>query len=209
MPKFAITSDLHNRELSQWQVDSLKGVDALLICGDISGPEYDTLDSPSYRQLRKISDAGIRVIATPGNHDVFIYEQMCKSGGAKIDYEYMTHIGAYVKRRYGRSVDLGGWSLEKIKNSTGVQILVDEATEVDGVRIYGTPWCPRFCGWAFMGDDDFLKDKFAMIPKDVDILLTHTPPLFEDSEIDEVHYYKEGTPGPHCGSKVLADEIIA
>jgi predicted phosphodiesterase len=46
------------------------------------------------------------------------------------------------------------------------------------LKIYGSPWQPRFYDWAFnldrFGKD--LEEKWKQIPEDTDILLTHTPP---------------------------------
>ena len=56
-----------------------------------------------------------------------------------------------------------------------VHLLIDSGVEVSGVKVYGTPWVPRFGNWAFMLEEFALKDKYAAIPAHVDILLTHGP----------------------------------
>ena len=56
--------------------------------------------------------------------------------------------------------------------------LQDSKTEVFGLKIYGTPWQPKFCGWAFNLDRGHaLMEKWDQIPDDTDILITHTPPV--------------------------------
>lgn len=55
-------------------------------------------------------------------------------------------------------------------------LLVDKEVECYGIRIYGTPWSPRFGQWGYMRPDEDLYDYFKQIPKGVHILLTHTPP---------------------------------
>ena len=59
--------------------------------------------------------------------------------------------------------------------------LQDEAVEVDGITIYGSPWQPTFNSYACdafaLPRGQALKEKWAMIPPGVDILLTHTPPM--------------------------------
>ncbi len=47
-----------------------------------------------------------------------------------------------------------------------------------GIKIYGSPWTPRFYDWGFNDDDteDRLGERYGNIPDDVDILLTHGPP---------------------------------
>lgn len=50
--------------------------------------------------------------------------------------------------------------------------------EIYGLKIYGTPWQPEFCKWAFnvpRGKD--CLDKWELIPANIDVLISHTPPL--------------------------------
>merc|ERR1712080_574052 len=43
--------------------------------------------------------------------------------------------------------------------------------------IYGSPWQPEFCDWAFMlPRGQPMKEIWAMLPASIDVLLTHTPP---------------------------------
>jgi predicted phosphodiesterase len=55
--------------------------------------------------------------------------------------------------------------------------LQDAATEVNGLKMYGTPWQPYFYDWAFNLYEEQLVKKWAMIPDDTDILVCHGPPL--------------------------------
>lgn len=55
--------------------------------------------------------------------------------------------------------------------------LEDSAVEIGGIKIYGSPWSPIFYGWHFMLPREELAKKWSLIPKDTDILLTHTPPF--------------------------------
>jgi len=55
--------------------------------------------------------------------------------------------------------------------------LQDSSIAVDGLKIYGSPWQPRFFDWAFNLNRGYeLAEKWAMIPDDIDILITHGPP---------------------------------
>jgi Icc-related predicted phosphoesterase len=47
------------------------------------------------------------------------------------------------------------------------------------VKIWGSPWQPEFCNWAFNlpRNGEELEEKWAMIPQDTDILITHGPPF--------------------------------
>jgi Icc-related predicted phosphoesterase len=55
-------------------------------------------------------------------------------------------------------------------------LLQDSAVEIDGWKVYGSPWQPRFLDWAFNLDEPELERKWAVIPDDTDILLLHGPP---------------------------------
>lgn len=59
--------------------------------------------------------------------------------------------------------------------------LCDSGYEYKGLRIWGSPWTPSFIGvnpkcTAFMKTDDELSEYWAMIPENLDILITHGPP---------------------------------
>jgi Icc-related predicted phosphoesterase len=55
--------------------------------------------------------------------------------------------------------------------------LRDSGIEIDGKRIWGSPWQPWFCNWAFnLRTDSELREKWDLIPSDTDILVTHGPP---------------------------------
>jgi len=59
----------------------------------------------------------------------------------------------------------------------GVSYLRDSGTEIEGLRIWGSPWQPWFMDWAFnLERGPQLAQKWARIPDDVEILITHGPP---------------------------------
>lgn len=76
--------------------------------------------------------------------------------------------------------------------------LKDESVEIEGIKIYGTPWVPKFFDWAFMKEDAELKDIFSKIPEGLDILLSHGPAY---------QILDRNNRGIHCGSKSLRDKI--
>lgn len=56
--------------------------------------------------------------------------------------------------------------------------LQDETIEIGGFKIYGSPWQPEFHSWAFnLPRGESLQQKWAQIPTDTDILVTHCPPF--------------------------------
>ncbi len=59
----------------------------------------------------------------------------------------------------------------------GFVYLQDDGAVIDGRRFWGSPWQPKFRIWAFgatRGPE--LAAKWAKIPDDVDVLVTHGPP---------------------------------
>lgn len=58
-----------------------------------------------------------------------------------------------------------------------VQSLHDNSVEIEGLKIYGTSWNPRYHDWAFnVSRGPQMWEKLKDIPTDIDILVTHSPP---------------------------------
>ena len=59
----------------------------------------------------------------------------------------------------------------------GITYLQDSAIAIEGLKIYGSPWQPRFFDWAFnLSRGAEMAEKWRLIPDDIDILITHGPP---------------------------------
>jgi Icc-related predicted phosphoesterase len=81
----------------------------------------------------------------------------------------------------------------------GVIYLMDNSVEVEGLKIYGSPWQPRFYDWAFNVDRTRIAEKWALIPEGMDIIMTHGP----------VHGILDYTPTyVNVGCEALYDKII-
>jgi predicted phosphodiesterase len=60
----------------------------------------------------------------------------------------------------------------------GIVYLEDSGVELDGVRFWGSPWQPWFFDWAFnLQRGPEIAAKWALIPDDTDVLITHGPPM--------------------------------
>lgn len=71
---------------------------------------------------------------------------------------------------------------ELVPASLKWKYLQDSSIEIEGFKIYGTPWQIFFCDWAFNApeEDDqevFLAQKYSQIPLDTDIIISHGPPF--------------------------------
>jgi Icc-related predicted phosphoesterase len=61
---------------------------------------------------------------------------------------------------------------------TNAIYLQDESIELEGRIIYGSPWTSEFMNWAFMlPKGQPLKEKWDLIPHNLDLLITHGPPF--------------------------------
>ena len=54
--------------------------------------------------------------------------------------------------------------------------LEDEAVEIAGLHVYGSPFTPKFCGSFQLADQHEADQKWSSIPEGLDILVTHGPP---------------------------------
>lgn len=90
---------------------------------------------------------------------------------------------------------------EQICEDHGIKYLRDRGAIIEGLHIYGTPWTPAYCNWAFNLDELDLEDRFNHIPGGLDILITHGPPygiLDENRQDFEIN---------NPGSKALKDVV--
>jgi Icc-related predicted phosphoesterase len=88
-----------------------------------------------------------------------------------------------------------------LMNSPDFHYLQDSEVEVEGLKVYGSPWTPWFHDWAFnaqRGED--IKGLWDNIPGDTDILVTHGPPLGHG---DRVLY----PPGQRVGCEDLLNRV--
>jgi predicted phosphodiesterase len=68
------------------------------------------------------------------------------------------------------------------------------------LRLYGTPWQPEFCGWAFNlpRNSSALRLIWSKVPEGLDILITHGPPA---GVLDRTAY------GEQAGCQLLAEQV--
>jgi len=61
---------------------------------------------------------------------------------------------------------------------SSITYLQDSKVVFNGVKFYGSPWQPRFFDWAFNVDrGPEIAKKWALIPEDTNVLITHGPPF--------------------------------
>ena len=85
-----------------------------------------------------------------------------------------------------------------------ISYLQDSEVIIDGVKFYGSPWTPEFMGWAFAlpKDPRSAEERFAMIPDDTDVVISHGPAYGILDQVDNL-----GVLGEHLGCPSLAKRI--
>ena len=79
------------------------------------------------------------------------------------------------------------------------EYLQDRAYEYRGVRFYGSPWTPELVDWAYYLDDDQLRERWELIPDEVEVLITHTPPF---------GILDRNSSGRNCGCRELQRRLL-
>ena len=138
-------SDLHG------ELPPLKGGDLLICAGDCTANDKIAQWVVFFDWL-KGQDYKHKVLVG-GNHDGFL-ERCISSKEARILFE-----------EAGEEMD-----------PMPCEYLCDSGLEIEGLKIWGSPWTPRFYNWHFMLDrGERIRQKWALIPDDTDILVTHAP----------------------------------
>jgi Icc-related predicted phosphoesterase len=123
----------------------------------------------------------------PGG-DILIHSGDMSSMG--YEQELYAFLKWFSKQKYEHKVFIAGnhdWIFERnparaqeiLSDFPDIIYLQDNSVELEGLKIYGSPWQPAFYDWAFNlpRNGDQIEQKWAQIPEDVDILITHGPPF--------------------------------
>lgn len=148
-------ADLHG------ELPDLKGGDLLIVAGDLTATDSveDYIDFKNW---------------------ILPYAGASGSKGESPRYSKIIIIGGNHDNRIQNKRD--GFDLYFAKDkSSPIAYLEDSGTEFEGLKIWGSPWTRTFEGMnprckAFTLDtEEELAKKWALIPDDVDILVTHSP----------------------------------
>ncbi len=134
----------------------LQGGDVLIITGDLT-PSDKLEQYLEFNLWLKKQDYDIKIVIG-GNHDMLLE----KGIDCKISDDYIALIKPILAEK--------------------TIYLENSGTEYKGLKFWGTPhslWFDRInphCT-AFTGHEDELKEKYDLIPNDIDILVSHSPPF--------------------------------
>lgn len=149
-------SDLHGN------FPKLEGGDLLIVAGDLTARDTEKQNEDFWRWVAYQDYKKMIVIA--GNHDNYMknhpnslvdegktLEYLCDSGTEFCLYPHITEVGKTYERQK--------------------------------VKIWGSPWTKTFeginphCTAFTLENEEDLQKKWDLIPKDTDILITHSPPF--------------------------------
>lgn len=157
--RFVCFSDTHGKHDQMPQEHHLEA-DVLLHAGDFTNTGELTQVQSFSEWLRGYPATHKVVIA--GNHDI-------------------TFQPEFYEREWNR-FHRQPYDCEEVRSAlTGCHYLEDEMVQVAGYNVYGSPWQPAFCDWAFNLDPEGCRRAWEMIPPTEalpcpDVLIAHGPP---------------------------------
>ena len=180
------TSDLHATSLRD--ID-LSGHGIVIIGGDFISRPYEVA-KPDLPRAQRPCRAQIDAMSVAFLRDTFLPWL-----SSHADKQFVIIPGNHDEffRRYP----------DVVKWPDNAHFLLDSETEVNRLRIYGTPWCNGKNYETFDGTHEFLEEKFSHIPYGLDVLVSHAPPTIPGRNVD----YSQRNAG-HFGSPELTEAIL-
>jgi Icc-related predicted phosphoesterase len=81
----------------------------------------------------------------------------------------------FVAGNHDSSIERYPYMKEKIGDK-GITYLENSETQIQNIKIYGSPYTPIYGNWSFMKAQNVINRVWEQIPHDTDILITHGPP---------------------------------
>jgi len=143
--KVVLISDTHSNHLGL----KLPQGDLLIHAGDLTGRgSLNAIQQVIAWLESKFEEYPMGVVVIAGNHDLSL----------DIDHsEYYMPARGYMEHA----------KFHYLMNS-GIQL-------ENGIKIWGSPATPAFCGWAFNREGNEIEKDWNLIPDDTNILITHGP----------------------------------
>jgi Icc-related predicted phosphoesterase len=166
MGKYKITliSDTHQKHNQLSTTKSLRkmdqpldlpGGDILIHAGDFMSSGYNQMEAVMFFQwFDEINNYDTKVLIA-GNHDRWIQDENEEARRLISDF--------YPTIEYLQDEGMGLYDMD----------------EDYSIKLYGSPWQPEFCNWAFNlpRNGEEMKARWDAIPDNTDILVTHGPPF--------------------------------
>lgn len=178
--KIAATSDLHGN------LPEVEECDILLICGDIFPLwcQSNMIASEEWLLTQFLpwcrDNKAKNVVYIAGNHDFFYERKLAEIQEISLNW-----------RKYN------------------IYYLKNELVEVEGLKIFGTPYCKIFGRWAFMREPEKLQKYYSEIPEGLDILISHDSPKISNyGKILAKTPWNDPSNPIDAGNSWLAEEIL-
>lgn len=153
--------------------------DLLIHCGDFTNYGMESEIYKFNTWLGTIKHKYKHIIVIAGNHELSFDEEN------EQDYKQ----AKFFRKKIG-NVNFK----EAKKLLTNCIYLEHQGIEIEGLKIFGTPYLEMWNGWAFNRHPSILKKIFDTINPGMDILLTHAPP-WGFCDVNEENN--------HCGNKLV------
>lgn len=174
--------------------------DILIIAGDLTGAgsRQEVEEFRSFIDQLHTSGRFENIVFIPGNHDRILHREYYLKKGHRFHKGITDPVS---------ELESAQQALDHLPKN--VYYLLDSAITLEGYRIYGTPWVEGIINWGFSIDEEGLKEKWAEIPNDIDILISHMPPYCHG----DYEGYAMGGLGKqktfsHTGSKSLLEKSL-
>lgn len=155
--RFVCFSDTHGKHGSIIE-EHMPEADILLHAGDFTNAG-DPKQVQSFATWLDNYPAKHKIVIA-GNHDVTFEPEYCKRNW----------------NRWQQTQEDCEQARAALIQSSSIY-LENRAVEVMGYNVYGTPYQPAFCDWAFnLEGRDALRECWSKIPDETDILISHGPP---------------------------------
>lgn len=135
-------------------------------------------DTHSYHSLLQVPE-NIDLVVFSGDesncYDIYKNEPECRDfiewfGNLPIKHK------VFIGGNHSAFVALRTREFKELCKSKGIVYLENDGVEIEGFKIWGSPYSPTFGNWHFMKSRDKMWKLWENIPEDTDILITHTPP---------------------------------
>ncbi|MEQ1826080.1 MAG: metallophosphoesterase [Pirellula sp.] len=126
-----------------------------------------------------------RLLQIPGGLDAVIHcGDESEAGNAEFNepearrfFEWFSQLEIptkiFVPGNHSTAIEKG---LVRASEYPAIQFLIHDQLEWNGLKIFGSPYTPKFFEWAYMKPRPDLDAVWQSIPSDIDILITHGPP---------------------------------
>jgi len=145
-------------------------------------------------------------IALPPHLDLVVHAgDFCRRGSEAETVRFLDWLASFdapkllVAGNHDRFAEAAPDAMRAHCHARGITYLSHEATELAGLRVFGSPFVPRFRDMAFNLDRGApLASAWRAIPDELDLLVTHGPP---HGTLDRVVI------GRHVGCEALRDAL--